>query len=171
MAKPHVSLNVTNVAHSVDFYRKFFGVEPVKLKADYAKFDLMDPPLNLTMNQRQPAQDGEHGRLSHLGIQVDGHEGVMAARERLEAAGMIALDEEDTVCCYARQDKVWATDPDGNQWEVFYVMEADVEAASFVSDAFNSSASCAPADEQQSSACCPPETEAEPVAQANGCCG
>ena len=153
MAKPHVSLNVTNVAESVAFYRRFFGVEPVKLKADYAKFDLAEPPLNLTMNQRRPAQDGEHGRLSHLGIQVEGHEGVAAARQRLEAAGMISLDEEDTVCCYARQDKVWATDPDGNQWEVFFVIEADVDAPDFQGDA-----------------CCPEEETPEAVGQGS-CCG
>ncbi|MNS09686.1 Cadmium-induced protein CadI [compost metagenome] len=171
MAKPHVSLNVTNVAQSVEFYRKFFGVDPIKLKADYAKFDLSEPALNFTMNQRQPAQDGEHGRLSHLGIQVESHEGVAAARKRLEDAGMISLDEEDTVCCYARQDKVWAIDPDGNQWEVFYVMEADVEAESFVSDATEPSACCAPADEQNATACCAPETKAEPVTQAKSCCG
>ena len=153
MAKPHVSLNVTDVTRSVAFYRTFFGVEPVKLKADYAKFDLVEPPLNLTMNQRRPSEAGEHGRLSHLGIQVEGHEGVAAARERLAAAGMISLDEEDTVCCYARQDKVWATDPDGNAWEVFFVIEADVDAPDFQGDA-----------------CCPEEEAPEAVGQGS-CCG
>jgi hypothetical protein len=29
-------------------------------------------------------------------------------------------------CCYAVQDKVWVTDPDGNAWEVF-VVKADAE--------------------------------------------
>jgi hypothetical protein len=24
-------------------------------------------------------------------------------------------------CCFALQDKVWITDPDGNRWEVFTV--------------------------------------------------
>ena len=165
MAKPHVSLNVSNVAESVEFYRRFFGVEPVKLKADYAKFDLADPALNFTMNQRQPSQGGEHGRLAHLGIQVESHEGVAAARRRLEEAGMISLDEADTVCCYARQDKVWATDPDGNQWEVFYVMEADV-----ASDSFEGEACCVPVEAQADGACCAPEDEREAVAQGRGCC-
>ena len=32
----------------------------------------------------------------------------------------------DTECCYARQDKIWVTDPDGTPWEVFTVLE-DVE--------------------------------------------
>jgi catechol 2,3-dioxygenase-like lactoylglutathione lyase family enzyme len=163
--KAHISLNVSNVGQSVDFYRRFFGVEPVKLKDDYAKFDLAAPALNFTMNQRTPAQDGEHGRLSHLGIQVEGHEQVAAARQRLLDAGMLSLDEEDTVCCYARQDKVWATDPDGNQWEVFFVMEADVDAASFESDAC-----CVPVEETDDGECCAPEVKQEAVAAGKGCC-
>ncbi len=145
----HVSLNVADLAKSVAFYRDFLGVEPVKRKTDYAKFDLADPPLNLTMNERTPAEAGDHGRLSHLGFQVDGHAAVDAARKRLEAAGMLSLDEADTVCCYARQDKVWATDPDGNRWEVFYVMEADVEAADFQGDAC-----CVPIDLLENGSCC-----------------
>lgn len=166
MPKAHVSLNVTDVPRSIDFYRKFFGVEPVKIRADYAKFDLTEPALNLTMNQRTPGQDGEHGRLSHLGVQVDGHEGVAAARQRLVDAGMLALDEEDTVCCYARQDKVWATDPDGNQWEVFFVMEADVP-----SDNFQGEACCVPVESTEDGACCAPEVKEEAVAAGKGCCG
>jgi catechol 2,3-dioxygenase-like lactoylglutathione lyase family enzyme len=166
MPKPHVSLNVTNIERSVAFYRQFFGAEPVKLKPDYAKFDLADPALNLTMNERPPAQEGEHGRLAHLGIQVEGHDGVEAARRRLVAAGMLTLDEEDTVCCYARQDKVWATDPDGNQWEVFFVMEADVDAADFQGDAC-----CVPVEETADGACCTPAAKEEAVAAGKGCCG
>lgn len=166
MAKMHVSLNVANVARSVEFYRKFFGVEPVKLKPDYAKFDLAEPAVNLTMNQVQPVGPAEQGHLSHMGIQVEGHDAVDAARKRLEAAGMIALDEQDTVCCYARQDKVWATDPDGNRWEVFYVMNADVDAGSFQSEVC-----CVPVEEATAAeACCATETKQEAVAAGKGCC-
>lgn len=163
--KMHVSLNVADVAKSVDFYRTFFGVEPVKLKHDYAKFELADPPLNFTMNERQPDDTGDHARLSHLGFQVEGPEGVEAARKRLSAASMISRDEEDTVCCYARQDKVWATDPDGNRWEVFFVMEADVDAASFQGDAC-----CVPVQETADGSCCQPEAKEEAVAAGRGCC-
>ncbi|NEP29893.1 VOC family protein, partial [Moorena sp. SIO3I6] len=47
--KTHVSLNVTDLHKSVTFYQAMFGVSPVKYKADYAKFDLANPPLNLTL--------------------------------------------------------------------------------------------------------------------------
>ena len=165
MSKAHVSLNVADVERSVAFYREFLGAEPVKRKPDYAKFDLADPALNLTMNQRAPEDSGEHGRLSHLGIQVESHEAVAAARTRLAASGLIALDEADTVCCYARQDKVWATDPDGNQWEVFYVMEADVE-----SDSYQGDACCVPLEASEDTACCAPEVKDAAVAKGKACC-
>jgi len=28
-----------------------------------------------------------------------------------------------TNCCYATQDKAWVRDPDGNEWEVFVVLQ------------------------------------------------
>ena len=51
---------------------------------------------------------------------------VLAARLRLKRSGLVTFDEMDTECCYARQDKIWVTDPDGTPWEVFTVLE-DVE--------------------------------------------
>lgn len=117
--KVHISLNVSDIEKSVDFYTKMLGASPVKLKSDYAKFDLEHPALNLTMNQVDfPAG----GSLSHLGIQVSSTEEVHAMAQRWKEAGLITLDEEQTDCCYAFQDKSWATDPDGNRWEVFVVL-------------------------------------------------
>jgi len=63
----------------------------------------------------------------HLGIQVETAAEVQAARERFAAAGLAIVDEGDTVCCFARQDKVWVHDPDGNAWEI-YVLTDDMLA-------------------------------------------
>lgn len=35
--------------------------------------------------------------------------------------------EDGTTCCYALQDKVWATGPGGERWEVYTVL-ADADA-------------------------------------------
>ena len=121
--KTHIALNVTNIGNSVAFYRAMFGVAPVKHKADYAKFDLDQPALNLTMNLTDRIES--HGTLSHLGVQVDSTETVKQAIERFKAAGLATFEEQDTDCCYALQDKVWVTDPDGNRWEIFVVKVAD----------------------------------------------
>lgn len=120
--KFHLALNTEKFEESVAFYRAFFGAEPVKLKPGYAKFDLDDPALNFTLNQKPVA---EAGALNHLGLQVQSSEDVRAAAQRLQQAGMATLEEHNTDCCYALQDKVWVQDPNGYRWEVFVVKVAD----------------------------------------------
>ena len=53
-------------------------------------------------------------------------EEVASATKRLAEAGFETLEENDTVCCYALQDKVWVADPNGYRWEVFVVKEDNV---------------------------------------------
>lgn len=142
--KPHVSLNVRNVDASVAFYRALFDVAPAKhyrddttvhsilqddtgadsrkVRSGYAKFDLETPALNFVLNE-MPGHAQGHGALSHLGLQVDTTDDVLAIRQRVEAAGLAPRDEMQVNCCYARQDKFWLADPDGNEWEVFAVLE------------------------------------------------
>ena len=116
--KAHLALNVRNVEQSIDFYRKMLGIEPSKVRTGYAKFDVQNPPLNLTLNEYK---FNERGALSHLGIQVASTDDVLATREKWAEAGLITRDEMQTNCCYALQDKTWVRDPDGNEWEVFVV--------------------------------------------------
>ena len=118
--KPHVSINVRNVTESIEFYRKMLGIEPSKVRIGYAKFDVQNPPLNLALNE---IPFNERGALSHLGIQVASTDDVLAVRMRWADEGLITRDEMQTNCCYAIQDKTWVTDPDGNEWEVFVVLE------------------------------------------------
>lgn len=121
--KTHVALNVTDIEKSVAFYRAMFGVTPIKHKPNYAKFDLENPALNFTLNLTEKVQP--QGALSHLGIQVNSTAEVKAAIDRFAEAGLSLFEEQDTDCCYALQDKVWVTDPDGNRWEIFFVKVAD----------------------------------------------
>lgn len=118
--KAHLALNVTDVAQSIEFYEKMLGIKPSKVRQGYAKFDIQTPPLNLTLNE---GVFSERGALSHLGIQVVSTEDVLATRRRWTNEGLITRDEMQTNCCYARQDKSWVRDPDGNEWEVFVVLE------------------------------------------------
>src|SRR5919205_692090 len=98
--KAHLALNVRDVGQSIRFYRKMFGIEPSKVRAGYAKFDVQNPPLNFTLNQVP-----------------------FAVRGRWQESGLAPRDEMKTDCCYAVQDKAWVSDPDGNSWEVFVVLE------------------------------------------------
>ena len=115
--KPHLSLNVSNIDASVAFYEKLFKTSASKRRPGYAKFDLAEPGLNLTM--QEAPRTGVNA--SHFGIQVASSEDVAAAWTRFKEAGLVTLTEVNTECCYALQDKVWVKDPDGNSWEVFVV--------------------------------------------------
>jgi catechol 2,3-dioxygenase-like lactoylglutathione lyase family enzyme len=116
----HVAINCTNLEASLQFYRSFFGVEPTKVKENYAKFELDSPALHFSLNVR-PFE--KNGALNHLGFQVDNTEDVLKMGERLREANLLTIDEMNTTCCYAVQDKVWVYDPDGNAWEIFYTKE------------------------------------------------
>lgn len=118
----HLSLNVSNLGRSVDFYRILLGTEPAKRHDDYAKFDLDEPPLVLSLVPRAP---GQGGSLSHVGLRVTDNAAIRAVEQRLEAAGIRTSCQEGTVCGYARQNKIWVADPDQTFWEV-YVVEEDV---------------------------------------------
>ena len=118
--KAHLAINVRDVEQSIEFYKKLFGIEPLKVRTGYAKFDVANPPLNFTLNQ---VPFNESGALSHLGIQVSTTDDVIAMRDAWKANGLLPREEMQTTCCYALQDKAWVHDPDGNEWEVFVVLQ------------------------------------------------
>ncbi|MDQ6894537.1 MAG: VOC family protein [Acidobacteriota bacterium] len=118
----HISLNVSDLPRSIEFYRRFFG-EPKKLKTDYAKFVAAEPEIHLAL---QPGIVAGPGALSHLGIRVDSPARVRAWKISLEERGLPTEEQKREACCYAVQEKFWVSDPDGNRWEVYTVLE-DVE--------------------------------------------
>ena len=127
MTKMHLSLRVSNLNRSVAFYEAFFGVSTHKRRPGYANFDLAEPPLKFELMEVSPdvRVEPRSGSLDHLGLQVASGADVAEARARLQAAGLATFDETDTTCCYAKQDKIWVHDPDGNEWEV-YVLTDDL---------------------------------------------
>jgi catechol 2,3-dioxygenase-like lactoylglutathione lyase family enzyme len=140
--KAHVAIHVRDVAKSIEFYRKLFGIEPSKVRTGYAKFDVANPPLNFTLNE---GATEEHGSLSHLGIQVASTDGMLAVRQQWQESGLLTRDEMKTECCYALQDKTWVRDPDGNEWEVFVVLEDNLPEKAATEKACCGPDCCAPA--------------------------
>lgn len=141
--KPHVSINVRNLEASLDFYRKMLGIEPLKVRTGYAKFDVQQPPLNLALNEMPSLKDA--GALSHLGFQVASTDDVLEFRARWAQAGLFTRDEMKTDCCYATQDKTWVKDPDGNEWEAFVVLQDNLPETAVKSRACCTSTSAAQA--------------------------
>jgi catechol 2,3-dioxygenase-like lactoylglutathione lyase family enzyme len=114
-----LALNVNDIEAAVDFYSTLFDVAPAKRKPGYANFAIENPPLKLVLFEVKGATE----RLNHLGVEVFDAEEVTQATERLKDAGMAALVEDESTCCYAKQDKVWAVEPDGLRWEWYRVLE------------------------------------------------
>ena len=144
--KAHLALNVKNVEQSTEFYKKMLGIEPSKVRRGYAKFNVENPPLNLTLNE---VAFKERGALSHLGVQVASTEDVLTMREK-----------------WALQDKTWVHDPDGNEWEVFVVLE----------DNLTETAECcataqAVGSNAQASACATTDASISSTTETASCCG
>jgi catechol 2,3-dioxygenase-like lactoylglutathione lyase family enzyme len=122
--KVHVHMAVSNLEKSREFYEKFFGVTPVKVKAGYVKFLPRFGPLNLALSEARPHGAGRH--VDHMGIQVESQSVVVRELARVKAAGLAVREEFGVDCCHANQDKFWVQDPDGVDWEV-YVLNHDLE--------------------------------------------
>jgi catechol 2,3-dioxygenase-like lactoylglutathione lyase family enzyme len=114
-----LALNVDNLGESITFYRKLFGAEPAKVRPGYANFAIDQPPLKLVLLENP----GQGGSLNHLGVEVADTGTVQAEQDRLAGAGLAGVQEQDTTCCYARQDKFWVKGaPDGERWEIYTVL-------------------------------------------------
>jgi catechol 2,3-dioxygenase-like lactoylglutathione lyase family enzyme len=117
----HVSLNVESIPDAVARYRKILGAEPAKLRPDYAKFELADPPLILSLNL-----GGKPGTVGHLGIRYPERSAVAAELRRAEVDSLEPFRQDGVTCCYAKADKFWVNDADGLAWEMYSVL-ADAE--------------------------------------------
>src|SRR5690349_3440423 len=112
----HVSVYVSDIQRSVEFYTKFFGQEPVKVKPNYAKYVLDKPSLIISFVENK---DRVQANFGHLGFQVETLEDLNIKLWETKKKNLVTK-EESGVCCYAKQDKFWVSDPDGVQWEVYY---------------------------------------------------
>src|ERR1700749_2495797 len=120
MSRLQLALNVNDIDEAVAFYAKLFGTEPAKRRPGYANFAISEPPLKLVLLENP----GQGGSLNHLGVEVADTDTVEAEQARLAQTGLAAVEEHDTTCCYARQDKFWVQGtPDGERWEIYTVLE------------------------------------------------
>lgn len=129
-----LALNVTNIDQAVEFYERLFQTPPAKREPGYANFAISDPPLKLVLIENPEAT----ARLNHLGVEVFEQAAVAAAHERLVGQGLPVIAEGVHSCCYAVQDKIWVTDPDGAPWETYIVLgdsdsmdKCDTDACSY----------------------------------------
>ena len=146
MACAQLALNVDDLDKAIAFYSTLFSTAPAKVKPGYANFAVKEPPLKLVLIENQ----GHGGTLNHLGVEVESSSAVQAEIARLTDEGIFTEEEIGTTCCFATQDKVWVTGPDGERWEVYTVL-AD-------SESFDTEPLQAGSADEQGCSCC-------------GCCG
>ena len=118
----HVALYVEDLDAAIARYRRILGQEPSKVRSDYAKFEITDPPVILSLNV-----GGEPGTVSHLGIRYPGTADVASEMVRVKHEAVELLEQKGTTCCYAKADKFWVRDADGMPWEMYTLLE-DAEA-------------------------------------------
>ena len=162
----HVSLYVSDLSKTIDFYNRFFGQEPVKIREGYTKYVLDEPALIISFVENRERVQQHFG---HLGFQVETLSGLNERLALAQTAGLVTREEIGTNCCFASQDKFWVSDPDGVQWEVYY-FHADAEFNDPHFDEPASACCIAPAIEEKKvafknlaaeTACCTP---------GSGCC-
>jgi catechol 2,3-dioxygenase-like lactoylglutathione lyase family enzyme len=128
VSRVQLALNVSDVDAAVEFYSTMFATAPAKRRPGYANFAIDNPPLKLVLIENPTARgDGVDSALNHLGIEVESTDELRAATVRLSGEGLATQTGDETICCYAVQDKVWVADPDGAPWEVYTVL-ADAPA-------------------------------------------
>ena len=121
MKRFHVHLHVDDLSKSIVFYSRLFAAEPARVERDYAKWMLEDPRVNFAISTV-----GHGTGIDHLGIQADDEDELDELKVRAQFADRTIFDEGETVCCYAKSDKHWVTDPQGIAWEHYRTLETAV---------------------------------------------
>jgi catechol 2,3-dioxygenase-like lactoylglutathione lyase family enzyme len=148
MSRLQLALNVDDLVTSIAFYTRLFDTAPAKVRPGYANFAVLEPPLKLVLIENP----GRGGSVNHLGVEVADTDTVEREQTRLAAAGLAATEERDTTCCYARQDKFWVEGaPNGEQWEVYTVLE---DTATFGSVSADAHTMTSPAPATAGAPCC-----------------
>jgi catechol 2,3-dioxygenase-like lactoylglutathione lyase family enzyme len=167
MKRFHIHVSVEDLAKSIRFYSTLFGAEPSRVEADYAKWLLDDPRMNFAIStHRQPVG------VNHLGFQVDSADELRGMHAQLTAADTRLIQEDEQVCCYARSDKYWVTDPTGIAWETFRTL-GNIPVYGEDTPVFDHGTSIVRTQSvgaESKTACCVPTAKNEPEATRSGCC-
>jgi catechol 2,3-dioxygenase-like lactoylglutathione lyase family enzyme len=160
--KMHLNLATRDLDASVAFYRTLLVAEPTKHYANYALFVTEEPGLELALDHNSETEVHEG---AHYGVVVEKPQDVDAAIARLRAAGYPIDVESEETCCYAVQNKVWATDPDGRRWETYFVIAENDERAS------EETTCCGGPGPADTGACCVNDADAKAAGLAGCGCG
>jgi hypothetical protein len=106
----HIAVNVKSVKNVEGFYSRLFGKEPHTAREGYIKYDLDEPPLNISLNEVPKNASGE----GIYGIQSRSRSELDAIRSRLAELDYKVVVEKRG----GGEPDVIAVDPEGNQWHI-----------------------------------------------------
>lgn len=112
-----LALNVRDIEEAINYYTKLFDTQPHKRREGYANFAIDNPPLKLVLIENPDADD----RINHLGVEADQDDDLGEIIKRLERDDIANKIEDQITCCFATQDKVWSTEPQGLNWEWYTI--------------------------------------------------
>ena len=102
MKRFHAHVRVDDLESSVRFYSTLFGTEPAVLKADYAKWMLVDPPVNFAITAGSTAPG-----LDHLGLQVESDDDLATDRGTARCCRLVCPETRKRgVLLRARQQRL-----------------------------------------------------------------
>jgi hypothetical protein len=110
---------------------------------------LDEPALTISFVQSKSIPEK---RFGHLGIQVKTKEELNDKLNLARGNKLVEMEEMETACCYAIQDKFWVSDPDGYEWEVYYFI-ADDSKMGGKGDS-KEDACCSTSEKEAETACC-----------------
>ena len=120
MSRLQLAINVNDLEESIAFYSKLFSHRPAQVHPGDPNFAVSGPPLKVVLL----GNPGAGGSINHLGVEVEDVDTVDHLQTKLAEAGLASIDERGGTCCYAKQDKFWVQGtPDGEQWEIYTVLE------------------------------------------------
>src|SRR4029077_15735864 len=90
----HIDVFVRSIPDAIERYRKILGIEPAKVRHDYAKFELTAPPVSSPLNL-----GGDPGTLSPLGIRHPTTGDVASEMVRVKQSELPLVQQEGTTCC------------------------------------------------------------------------
>jgi len=135
----HVNVTVDDVAEAVRFYSTLFNAQPLLLKDDYAKWEVADPPIHLSVSKH-----GSKPGLNHLGIQLDGLDQLRDITSRLTGTRLALMEEENAALLLCTLEQAWVTDPSGLRWEMFHTFEQTASYSSASAEGNTDSAGSQP---------------------------
>jgi catechol 2,3-dioxygenase-like lactoylglutathione lyase family enzyme len=118
----HIALSVRDVAKSSAFYQSVFGMKVIYEDTNFVQ--LQTPASRDVLVLERGAKAGHAGAVSHFGFRLQRKRDIEKALESVKAAGGRVRETGEFV---PGEPYLFAFDPDGNEFEIWYEIPTKVD--------------------------------------------